>query len=353
VLSGRASSTTNCIKGTTASTLQAIYNLYSCNVFNETTALWQLDQAGSDFSGTPGLAATSGNYYTPITGASTFFNRQFKSLYAWRSAGNANYNALQVILHKRMTTGLQFDFNYTFSKSIDIMSDAERVTEWGGLGGQVINSWDPNARRAVSDFDLNHQISGNWIYQLPFGRRQRFGQNVNRGVDALIGGWQVTGLVRWTTGFPATVGNGSTWPTNWQLGGGAVQVGPVATGTTYNPPDANGNPQPATVSIFHDPQGSTGIQAFRNGIPGESGGRNQIRGQGFAGLDMGLSKRWTMPWKESHSLQFRWEVFNVPNLHRFDVQSINLNLDSSTAFGNYTGLLTNPRVMQFALRYEF
>jgi carboxypeptidase family protein len=349
-----------CSGGSTASALQAAYDLFNCNLFNETTSLWQLDQAGSDFSGNPGIAGVAtdaaGNplhYYTPKTGASTFFNKQFKSLYAWRSVGNANYHALQANLHKRLAHGLQFDLNYTFSKSIDIMSDAERVTEWGGLNGQVINSWDPKARRAVSDFDLNHQINGNWIYELPFGRGQRFGHDANRAANALIGGWQITGLVRWTTGFPASVLNGGTWPTNWQLGGGAIQVGPVATGTTYNVPDSNGIAQPNTVSVFHDPQGGTGIGAFRNAMPGESGGRNQIRGQGFAGLDMGLAKRWTMPWKESHSLQFRWEVFNVPNLHRFDVQSINTNLDSSSAFGLYTGLLTNPRVMQFALRYEF
>ena len=171
---GNPQSNSTCITGSTTSTLQAVYNLYSCNVFNETTALWQLDQAGSDYSGNPGLAGVSGDYYTPVTGASTFFNRQFKSLYAWRSAGNANYNALQVSVHKRMARSLQIDVNYTFSKSIDIMSDAERVTEWGGLGGQVINSWDPNSRRAVSDFDLTHQINGNWIYQMPFGRGQHF-----------------------------------------------------------------------------------------------------------------------------------------------------------------------------------
>ena len=323
--------------------------MYSCNVFNETTALWQLDQAGSDYSGNPGLAGVSGNYYTPVTGASTFFNRQFKSLYAWRSAGNANYNALQVSVHKRMARSLQFDFNYTFSKSLDIMSDAERVTEWGGLGGQVINSWDPNSRRAVSDFDLTHQINGNWIYQMPFGRGQHFGHDVNRVTDAFIGGWELTGLVRWTSGFPLSIQNGSTWPTNWQLGGGAVQIAPAATGTTVDPPGT----LPGSVSIFKDPQGSSGIGAFRNAMPGESGGRNQIRGQGFAGLDLGLAKTWVMPWKESHSLQFRWDVFNVPNLHRFDVQSINTNLDAASAFGLYTGLLTNPRVMQFALRYEF
>jgi len=59
-----------------------------------------------------------------------------------------------------------------------------------------------------------------------------------------------------------------------------------------------------------------------------------------------------MPWKESHSLQFRWEVFNVLNLTRFDVQRATTSIDSGS-FGNYSGLLTNPRVMQFALRYEF
>ncbi|MBZ5526270.1 MAG: hypothetical protein LAN71_00005, partial [Acidobacteriia bacterium] len=79
---------------------------------------------------------------------------------------------------------------------------------------------------------------------------------------------------------------------------------------------------------------------------------NQLRGDGFAGLDLGLAKSWRMPWKESHKLRLRWEVFNVLNLHRFDVQSVDTNLDSGS-FGLYTGLLTNPRVMQFALRYEF
>lgn len=337
----------------TTSPLQAIYNLYSCGVFNETTPLWQLDQVGSDFSGNPGIAgvATDGsgnvlNYYPTILGPDAFFNRQFKSLYAWRSRGRANYNALQATVHKHLSHGLQFDLNYTYSKSIDIMSDAERVTEWGGLGGQVINSWDPNSRRAVSDFDLPHQINAYWLYELPFGKGRTFGHDASHALDAVIGGWQISGLTRWTSGFPLSVNNGGTWPTNWQLGGGAVQISPVATDTTVDPTTGK-------ISVFKDPQGPTGIGAFRNAFPGESGGRNQIRGQGFAGLDLGLSKRWIMPWKESHSLQLRWEVFNVPNLHRFDVQSINANLDAGPVFGLYTGLLTNPRVMQFALRYEF
>jgi len=60
-----------------------------------------------------------------------------------------------------------------------------------------------------------------------------------------------------------------------------------------------------------------------------------------------------MPWKESQTLQFRWDVFNALNLTRFDVQSLSLSLTNTSSFGNYTGLLTNPRSMQFALRYEF
>jgi Carboxypeptidase regulatory-like domain len=340
-----------CSGGSTLSPVLAAYDLFNCNVFNETTPLWQLDQVGSDFSGIPGIAGTDGIHYYPTKlGASAFFNKQFKSLYAWRSQGTANYNAMQASLHKRMARGLQFDLNYTFSKSIDIMSDAERITQWGGLGGQVINSWDPKSRRAISDYDLTQQINANWVVELPFGRGRSWGHDSSRTLDAFIGGWQLSGLARWTSGFPLSILNGGTWPTNWQLGGGAVQVGQVETGTTVIPATAD---SPSAISIFKDPQGATGIEAFRHAFPGESGGRNQIRGQGFAGLDMGLSKRWTMPWSEGHGLQFRWEVFNVPNLHRFDVQSINTNIDSGPAFGLYTGLLTNPRTMQFALRYEF
>ena len=85
----------------------------------------------------------------------------------------------------------------------------------------------------------------------------------------------------------------------------------------------------------------------------ESESRNILRGDGFFGLDMGLSKRWKMPYWDQHSLQFRWEVFNVPNATRFNTTSLSLALDQGTSFGHYTQLLTNPRVMQFALRYEF
>ncbi|HLK33277.1 MAG TPA: hypothetical protein VKT29_09320, partial [Terriglobales bacterium] len=333
-----------CSGGSTTSALQAVYDLYSCFSGNETTALGVLDFYGSDFSGNAGIQGTSGAYY-PIKGPNTFFDSQFHSLYAWRSIGAASYNALQVNLRKKMTHGIQFNFNYTFSKSIDLQSDAERVDAWSGLGGNIINSWDPSQLRGVSDFDATHQFNFTWIGELPFGRGKAFGRGAHGVLNAVIGGWQLSGLARWTSGFPVSISNGATWPTNWQLGGEAMQIGPVHTGVYKNPD--------GTVNLFADPQGATGIGAFRHDLPGESGMRNTVRGPGYAGLDAGLSKRWQMPYNESHSVQFRWEVFNVLNLTRFDVQTVTTGIDAGPAFGDFSGLLTNPRVMQFALRYEF
>jgi hypothetical protein len=330
-----------CGAGNAPNALQAAYNLFSCFANNETTAVQFLDQGA-------GLAdPATGNPIYAKGGPYTFVDPQFASLYAWRSIGSAAYNALQVTLQKHMSHGVQFDFNYTYSKSLDISSDANRITAEGGLGGQVIDPWSPKALRAVSDFDLTHQVNANFIAELPFGKGRWIGKDAHGAVDALIGGWQLSGLTRWTSGFPVGVGNGQQWPTNWELSGFATQIGPVKT---------NGAVRTAAgaVNLFGDATtAANAINAFQADFPGQVGNRNNLRGDGFAGLDLGLSKRWKMPWRDTHSLQFRWDVFNALNLTRFDVASLSLSLTSSSSFGNYNGLLTNPRVMQFQLRYEF
>src|SRR5438552_964387 len=104
------------------------------------------------FSGTAGILGESGRYYPSIFGPNAFFNSQFHSLYAWRSVGNSNYHAMQVNVRKRMAHGIQFDFNYTYSKWLDLSSDAERVDGWSDLGGQLIISWSPNQLRGVYYF---------------------------------------------------------------------------------------------------------------------------------------------------------------------------------------------------------
>ena len=150
----------------------AAFDLFCAGSKNETTPLQAFDAVGiTDLNGGPG--------YLPTGHANTFFNPQFSSLYAWRSMGFANYNAMEVTLRHPSTHGVQFDFNYTFSKSIDLSSDAERIGLHGGLGGQIINAWSPYQLRGVSDFDATHQFNANWVIDLPFGRGRSILPNAN------------------------------------------------------------------------------------------------------------------------------------------------------------------------------
>ena len=133
-----------------------------------------------------------------------FWQNQFSSLYAWSSIGMSYYNAGQIVVRHPMKSGLQLDFSYTLSRSIDMGSDTERASEIGTNGSfsNIINSFKPSLNRGVSDFDTKHLITGDWIYALPFGRSKRFLGNSSRVLDAVIGGWQWSGLNRWTSGLP-------------------------------------------------------------------------------------------------------------------------------------------------------
>jgi hypothetical protein len=306
------------------------------------------DNSGSGkpyfFNGPPGLL---GN------GSGQFLNNQAISMYGWSSIGNSSYHALQASLRKHFDHGVQFDLNYTYSKSIDTTSAASRVgfsvygyQNIGLVGTRLANDFTPNLARAASDFDLRHQVNANWIVELPFGRGRAFGHDSGKALDALIGGWDVTGLARWTTGYPFSVDGGQRWPTNWFL----TAIGQMTTRPQTGVFKRNGS-----VSVFADPAAAQ--TDFTLPLPGQVGSRNILRGDGFASWDMSLGKRWQLPWEQS-SLQFRWEVFNVPNLTRFNAQGVGSSLltsltQSPNNFGAYTSLLTQPRVMQFALRLEF
>jgi hypothetical protein len=347
---GTDSSGNPVVLGTT-SPVVAAFDVFCGTQFNDSLGLYSLDTSGiPDFNG-----ANNGQPYYPVAGPNTYYSPQFSSLYAWRSIANASYNALQMTLRHRMSHGVQFDFNYTYSKSIDLASDAERIapaSSISSLNNIIINSWNPQQERGVSSYDATHQLNANWIAELPFGRGRAIGSGAGSPLNALIGGWQLSGLFRWTSGFPVNVDNGySNFPTNFEQEGNANLVGPVKTGAYH----ITSGPDAGNVNIFAN--GPAAINSFAPAYAGQSGQRNVIRGDGFFGIDLGLAKRWAMPWSEKQSLQFRWEVFNVTNSVRFDVQSSLLSsaltLGSGGSFGNYSGLLTNPRIMQFALRYEF
>ncbi|HWY58791.1 MAG TPA: carboxypeptidase-like regulatory domain-containing protein [Terriglobales bacterium] len=345
--------------------IQAVYDLYYdpflSYVGNEVVGLGDIDIYG-------GLGDNSGNgnvYYfkspkcpppSPLGCPGNMLNEQATSMYGWSSIGNSSYNALQASLRKQLGSGVQFDLNYTYSKSIDLTSNATRLgfsssVNVGAPGSRLVNAFDPAGRRAVSDFDTTHQINADWIAELPFGRGKRIGGDASGLVNGLIGGWQLSGLMRWTSGFPFTVDNGNFWPTNWDEQGIANLL---ARPTTGHFKQADG-----AVSVFSNP--TAAFSDFAHPFPGQSGSRNVVRGDGYVGVDAALAKRWQMPW-EHQSLQFRWEVFNVFNQVRFNALSglgtqacacIASLQQVPNTFGNYTGLLTQPRVMQFALRYEF
>lgn len=354
--------------------------------FQAATALARLGLAGTDiedvkplpffennFPGLaePGLSATQVAYdyisgvapdYTyalflldPVFGTSKFgpnamFNSQYSFLSAWRNMGSSDYHSFQLNARKNWDNGDLIDFNYTFSKSIDLTSSAERV---GYSTGVIANPWEPGLSRAVSDFDTTHQFAASAVYSLPFGSGRRYMTNANGLMNALFGGWQLSTVWRATSGFPTAPGNGAYWPTNWQLGGNARVVGRIpSTGGTNNAPsavessDSKGGP-----NIFADPK--AGLAAFDFELPGGVGARNIMRGEGVFQWDTNLAKSFTMPWNENHRLQFRWEAYNILNTVRFDVYTMSMDLSTVSTFGNYTSTLTEPRIMQFGLRYDF
>jgi hypothetical protein len=350
--------------GTAPSTVtatQAMYDLFCENQGNETTALEIADVPGL-IGGWPAAncypsCATVKGQVTPYA----FYSPQFSSLYAWRSTGNSAYNAGQFSL-RHNANGLEFDLNYTYSKSFDLGSNAERTSLFEGVGfggsSQIINSWFPNQNRAISDFDATHQLNANWVYELPIGKGKHFGGGMHGLSNALLGGWTISGLGRWSTGYPFTLLS-PEWATNFDLESPAVLTGshkPETGGFIVQ--QASGGTGP---NVFRDPgitdssNPNAAINLFRPAFPGEQGLRNGLRGPGTFNLDTGVAKGWQFG--ERQSLKFTWEMFNVTNTPRFDVGTMQINgnneLSASTSFGNFSSTLSNPRVMEFALRYSF
>jgi len=280
-------------------------------------------------------------------GSFLFYDKQFASFTSWRSIAGGNYHAMQWTLRQRFSKGLEFTFNYTWSRSIDISSRAENDGTNSNYGF-IINPWVPGQNKAVSDYDMTHQWNANWVWEVPAGRGKRF---LNHGgiVDAILGGWQVSGLYRQTTGLPISVRDGQNWPTNYQWQGWATPIKAVPGMETTKSAPAPTKAGTSGPNMFAD--AAAAFASFDFTYPGQTGNRNCLRVDGYFTIDTSVGKRFRMPYSEKHSLQFRWESFNVTNSVRFDSPSINIG--SPNTFGKYSSTLTQPRVMQFGLRYEF
>jgi hypothetical protein len=318
------------------SATQNIYNtLWRYLLGNETGALYALD-----IQCYPGCGGKTGR----------FWPTQFASMYSWASIGEANYNGGQLVLRHAMRHGFQMELSYTYSKSMDMGSDDERTVFSSSTGSTVgssfsaiLNAWNPGLNYAPSDFDIRHLIATNWVAELPFGHGKLLGSHDGPGLDRIIGGWQLSGVGRWTSGLPFSVVSGAGWGTNWLEKSNMIQTGAITTGTYLN---ANGAPD-----VFANP--AAALAALSNPYPGEAGQRNNFRGDGYFGIDARLAKVWKL--SERSGLQFAWDVFNVTNSVRFDVNPLNSlqNLTTSGSFGVYGATLTTPRVQQLSLRLSF
>jgi Carboxypeptidase regulatory-like domain len=323
--------------------LSATQNIYQTEFshFNSATGIWSPIVAGNETAALYDLdlGISPADSTDPTF---RYFDPQYASFYAWSSIGTSSYHALQLSLHHPMQKGLQFDFNYVFGKSSDLGSDAERGYN-GQLFSSLINSWNIRGNRGPSDFDVRHSVVGNAVVALPFGRGAAFLSGVNRAVDALIGGWTLSGLAHWTSGLPFSTIDGLGWGTNWNNQSFNILTGPVVTGGHNS--DANGNP-----NVFNNQ--AQALANIRAPYPGETGQRNILRGDGYFSIDSGLSKVFRIT--ERQNLKFSFEVFNVTNSVRFDPNSIANNpFGSASTFGDYSALLTRPRVVQLSLRYAF
>jgi hypothetical protein len=282
-------------------------------------------------------------------GDNLFFHPQYAAFGALTSIGTSDYHAFQTSFRKRFSNNLTFDFNYTFSHSIDIASGLEPDGSTISGAALILNPLDLKVNRGNSDFDVRHLINANYIYNLPFGKGQKLLSNLGSVGNFVFGGWQTTGIFRWNTGLPGGQPfDDGRWATNWNVQSNARLIRSLDAS-----PTRTGDP-----NLFSDPEAA--YASYRNPYPGEVGDRNLLRDPSYFAMDFGLYKRFALPW-EGKSVMFRWEVFNLTNTQHFtDVIGLGVGQDpflnpgdTPSDFGRFTSIQGSPRQMQFALRIEF
>ncbi|HEY1679657.1 MAG TPA: carboxypeptidase regulatory-like domain-containing protein [Candidatus Sulfotelmatobacter sp.] len=234
------------------------------------------------------LAVACGNDaspYRPFGGVSTITRLENKA--------SSTYNALQVAARKTVGA-LNLSLAYTYSHSIDDSSDR--------YNGDFVNSYDIAASRSSSSFDQRHMLNIGYVYDLPIFRNKGLMHNV-------LGGWEWSGIVAYSTGTPLNVTNGSTYGDNAGVGNG-VGTGsyPDLVGSPYSnippPSDVASN---AYVKFQYNPNAF----AVPQGLTFGTVGRNFLRNPSRTNFDMALFKHFTI--HEQTALEFRFEAFNVFN----------------------------------------
>ena len=263
------------------------------------------------------------------------------------------YNAVQIRFQKRTTHHISFDGSYTISKSTDD-SSAGRNNWVGALGAGIPQQLDNlRAERSIGGNDTPQRLAAAVVVDLPVGRKQWIGGNMNRAVDGVIGGWSVATLITLQSGQPmalsmsnARLANGTQRPevvcpqlkTGASMHAVALQWENVG-GATSTPSFLNAN-------CFADP----GDQVPGNAPRYFSG----LRVEGIHNADLNLYKSFVP--KEGMRLEVRAEIFNLLNHPRFAQPN---SAVGDPLFGTITAdsvngtVLETPRFFQFGVRFEF
>ncbi|HSB10749.1 MAG TPA: TonB-dependent receptor, partial [Blastocatellia bacterium] len=266
---------------------------------------------------------------------------------------NTNYNAMLVRLRRQFSSGLQFDFNYRFSKSIDTNSFEAPCA----CTNQTFPV-DNRQERGPSDFDVTHFFAGSAVWEIPFLREQK------NWTGKILGGWQISGIVTKHSGFPWTprIDQGLRGP-NGNF------FGPIRPTLFFGKqPARNTNDdflQPGGIfpgggalyfdtTVKNDPV--LNAPTFQLNPPGI--GRNRFRGPQYLSVDLSFAKRFGLPsfrvLGEGAGLDLRFNFFNAfnkLNLAPFLAGSSGVFVNRPS-FGEPDGALAG-RVIEFQARFSF
>jgi hypothetical protein len=261
--------------------------------------------------------------------------------------GYSNYNAMNAKFERR-AGDLALTAAFTWSKSMDDKSAAAGVGGSGAGYQGFMDNHNPQLDYGPSDFDVDHRFVAAYVYQLPFGRGKKFAGNINRVADVVVGGWQVTGITTFQTGFP--FGISST-----DVSGLTGTIAPRANWV------AGCDPHKGVTGKFQ----RINMACFTNSPAGTYGNtkRNFLRMPGINNWDMGFGKDVNLG--EHAKFELRVQAFNTFNHHQYAINvggmatagsgggsSID-NTVGDTNGGLITGTVSAPRILQLSGKITF
>ncbi|HVZ19286.1 MAG TPA: TonB-dependent receptor [Terriglobales bacterium] len=231
------------------------------------------------------------------------------------AVGGSSYNALQATYTRRWHSGLNLNVSYTYSKFLD---NVQGSSGWAfpGSGSQVRDAYNLAAERSVDTSDIPHSLVVNYIYELPFGHGKQFGGNWTKPVNAVLGGWQFTGIFYAKSGFPLSI---TAAQNNTDSFGGNQRPNLIGDPVPQNQNihnwiNADAFAQPAAFTFGDAPRTFANLRAPR-----------------YVDWDMGIQKWWNFT--EAKKLEFRLEMFNALNHPNFFAPDTNLGDVSNGSFG--------------------